>query len=443
MKRILVVSLAVALAFSFMAGTFSPCQTEAAGGSTAHSTLPVNMQGKLTNSLNNKDANYHIRVPANWNGTLLVYAHGYSATLQPQPVDAAPGGALGEDLLLLMGYAVAGSAFSGAGWAVQEGLQDTLQLTNYFKQNVATPKHTILWGFSMGSVIALKSIEDYPTVYDGAISAGGLGAGTPKNFDQALALSLAYDAAFTWPGDKWGPVSDVGKIGGTNNGLDYQSKVLPYLPNVPAKFSKVEFMRLVCKLPVDVNFLPHYIGRISPYWLYNDMFYATQVRSEMDQRANGPVAEAHNPIYTLKDGEKAYLKLLGVDASILLQKMNNSTPINADSGARGYAASYATYTGNLTRPVITVHTRVDEVVRVENETEYKQTVHLAKHDDLLLQEFTSSVGHCNFTPTQLVTTVKAMVSWLDTGTKPSETKFFPSILGFMQNFNPGPWPLAN
>src|SRR5688572_12518085 len=62
-------------------------------------------------------APYKIRVPDNWNRTLLVYAHGYRdradhlGETDNHQADAAPGGELGEAFLLAQGYAIAGSAY--------------------------------------------------------------------------------------------------------------------------------------------------------------------------------------------------------------------------------------------------------------------------------------------------------------------------------------------
>ena len=218
MKRMLVTFLAVALVFGTV-GAFPPYPAVAASQFKTHVDLPVNLEGSLNG------ANYTIRVPVNWNGTLLVYAHGYMDELQTPPIDAAPGGPVGETILLSLGYAVAGTANRHAGWAIKEGIENTLALTEFFNGHVGKPEHVILWGFSMGSVIALKSIEKYPGIYDGAIAGAGLAAGTPPNFDQALAMSLAYDVAFGWP-EQWGTVGDV------RDNLDFDTSFPPFVRSV-------------------------------------------------------------------------------------------------------------------------------------------------------------------------------------------------------------------
>ncbi|HET9697354.1 MAG TPA: hypothetical protein VFP40_10840, partial [Terriglobales bacterium] len=81
--------------------------------------LPFNVIGELNG------VPYQIAVPANWNGTLLVYAHGYAGANPPQLAlfagDVNP--------LLAKGFALAASKFAGTGWNVKEGMQNTANLT--------------------------------------------------------------------------------------------------------------------------------------------------------------------------------------------------------------------------------------------------------------------------------------------------------------------------
>ena len=67
------------------------------------------------------DAPYIIKVPTNWNGTLLVFAHGYRdkadhpGEVDNRSADASPNPAL-DAVLMAQGYALAGSAYSDNGW---------------------------------------------------------------------------------------------------------------------------------------------------------------------------------------------------------------------------------------------------------------------------------------------------------------------------------------
>jgi len=79
---------------------------------------PLDLSGEL------HGAPYRIRVPAVWNGTLLVFAHGYRdkadhpGEVDNRNADVAPSAAL-EPALLAQGYALAGSAYRDNGWEVE------------------------------------------------------------------------------------------------------------------------------------------------------------------------------------------------------------------------------------------------------------------------------------------------------------------------------------
>jgi pimeloyl-ACP methyl ester carboxylesterase len=382
-------------------------------------------------------ANYRIRVPAGWdNGKLVVYAHGHTDKAdQAGETDyttahAAPGGEEMEDTLLGMGYAVAGSAFRENGWAVQEGISDTLALTNYFSETIGAPSRTILWGFSMGSVVSFKSIELYPDVYDGVIPACAVGAGTSMIWDVSMAMALAYDVGFGWPAE-WGTFDDV-----LDEGLDFETVVAPTLTaqvSEPTNSGGFEFIRLVTDLPAQ----EFYTGT---NWLFTNMYFTTEARAELERRAGGTIVQNTNHIYSLTDEEKDYLGTLGVDADALLAEMNAATTIEADPAARAYVESYADYTGNIQNPVLTLHTTVDGLVVASNERVYAETVAAAGASDNLVQTYTESVGHCTFSGEQLITTLTAMDTWLETGTAPTDATF-PTALGFVPDFDPGPWPI--
>jgi pimeloyl-ACP methyl ester carboxylesterase len=214
-------------------------QAMADGRDVAHVPLPAD----LTGTLNGTD--YIIRVPANWNGTLLVFAHG--AQLGPPVAEAAPIAwplvtpSL-EQQLLELGYALAGSGYRSD--SIKEAVQRTLALTNFFKGMIGNPSRTIIWGTSLGGIISLKLIEDHPGIYDGAIANASPAAGNPENADMLLSFSLAYAAAFPWHDDLWGPVEDL------RDDLDFWADVLPICvwPDQPGAFGGWEFIRLVMQL---------------------------------------------------------------------------------------------------------------------------------------------------------------------------------------------------
>jgi pimeloyl-ACP methyl ester carboxylesterase len=420
--------------------------------------LSVVYEGTFTN------ADYQIVVPnpiENWNGTLLVYAHGYTFDLMPAFDERTL--ALAKDLAEQSGYAVAGSSFRNGGWAVKEGLQNTLALTNRFNGLIGKPQRTILWGDSMGSVIALKGIEKHPGIYDGAISGCGVGGGTPVATDLALDLALAYDVAFRdvtfdgvtyfgWP-DHWGTVGDVW------DDIDYETHVLPMLmplmyvvANPPESTdpsylqylqiaARFEFIRLVLDLPLE-DFYPDPNDPLNkPGGFLVDMAFATEARAEIEQRANGAVSQNLDHVYSLSPQELAAITVPGIDPNQWLLDMNVATTYEAERSARNYVEHYAAFTGDLQQPVLTLHTTIDPINPPFHEKLYAETVAAAGKSDLLLQLFTGvPPGHCEFTPAQRVKALAGMEYFLATDTWPPDTFFHDPDnhldIGFIIGFTP-------
>jgi hypothetical protein len=382
-------------------------------------SLPIDVVGEL------RGAPFEIRVPANWNGTLVMFAHGYrDAADHPGENDDRSVSAFvndaAEQAMLGAGFALAGSAYSANGWAVREGMHDMLALTYHFRAVTGRqPRRTLLTGFSMGSVVTLASIERFAWTYDGALAACAVGAGAPRAFDGTLAVAAAYDAVFGWPAS-WGTPSNV------RDDLDFETEVLPVLAgqlSAPGGLGRFEFMRLAVGAPEG------------PEWPFSIFFFATEGRAELERRAGGPPVQNADHTYRLSAADRARLASLGVTGAVadgwLADMMAGR--VRADRSARFYVQRFADYTGLLRRPVLTFGTTVDALVAPANISAYNETV---RRDRLVANAWTSGVGHCNFTIEQTVTAVRALDAWVRTGNRPGP---FPPSQGFVE-FTPPPWP---
>src|SRR5512144_2470468 len=212
MKRRVLIILLASIAASAPAWAGPP--------GVAHVPLPVDLAGTLSGT------SYRIRVPADWNGTLLVYSHGTRTTAAPvNVVEIAPPGypipdpSL-EEQLLALGYALAGSEYQNSD---RDGIQRTLALTNYFRGAVGSPGRIIAWGNSLGGNVTAGLVELHPGVFDAGIANCGVIGGRAKNMDGALPFALAYDATFGWLTDRWGPIDDV------RDGITLMNDVAPYV----------------------------------------------------------------------------------------------------------------------------------------------------------------------------------------------------------------------
>jgi hypothetical protein len=148
-------------------------------------------QKHITGTLSD-GATYVIDVPAAWNGTLLLYSHGYVA-----PGGSNPAADVGDPLtgayLLAGGYALAGSSYASTGWAVQQAVPDQISTLAIFQSDVGTPTTTIAWGHSLGGMITAALVQEYPTQFQAALPMCGVVAGGVGTWNQALDAEFAFN----------------------------------------------------------------------------------------------------------------------------------------------------------------------------------------------------------------------------------------------------------
>lgn len=146
-------------------------------------------------------------VPANWNRDLVLAAHGF---LPPNPEDWGPSGTFEgnlsnpaiiatRDAFLCQGYAIGLSQFSRQGFAVQQGIRDTHLLNPIFWLLVGFPRHTYVYGFSMGGLVTVALAEKYPWRYAAAMPTCGPDAGSLFELQYVgnVRMLLGYFAAGT------------------------------------------------------------------------------------------------------------------------------------------------------------------------------------------------------------------------------------------------------
>lgn len=180
--------LSTAMLAACATGDMRPPATAAVAAARIAPAEPVVDTGTLDG------APYRIDIPADWNGELVVNAHGYVVVGSPQRPMKVPGG---MQPLLERGFAVASSDYSTQGWAIAEAIADTERLRAHFVARHGTPKKTWLVGWSMGGLIALASAERHPRGWDGVIAMCPVAVPTETMFARgALAPLAAFDALY-------------------------------------------------------------------------------------------------------------------------------------------------------------------------------------------------------------------------------------------------------
>jgi len=136
-------------------------------------------------------ATFIIEVPSPWNGTLLLYSHGYVIPGAQDPAQDVGDPATGA-FLLSNGFALAGSSYAHTGWAIQEALPDQIAVLDTLGALVGTPSRTIAWGHSLGGIITAGLIQRFPDRFDAALPMCGVLSGGVGFWNQALDSEFAF-----------------------------------------------------------------------------------------------------------------------------------------------------------------------------------------------------------------------------------------------------------
>lgn len=370
-------------------------------------------------------ATYLIEVPANWNGTLFLYSHGYVVPGSANPAMDA-GDPVTRFFMLASGFALAGSSYATTGWAIQQALPDQIAVLDVFHRMVGKPKRTIAWGHSLGGIITAGLVQRNPERFDAALPMCGVLSGGVATWNTALDGEFAF-----------------GTLVAAGSGLQLVniSDPLGNLTLAEALAAAAEATpqgRARLALSAALSDLPGWFTPTSPEPAANDFadqqinqfLWQSQVdfpfvfafRAELEARAQGNVSWNTFVDYRKqlersvdRDEVKALYLAAGLDLDTDLDALNSAARISADPEAVRYVEKNIIFDGKIHIPVLTMHTTGDGLVVVENEQAYKDVVDDVGNGRLLRQTFVSRAGHCAFTPAETVAAVETLLNRLDSG----------------------------
>jgi hypothetical protein len=150
--------------------------------------------------------------------------------------------------------------------------------------------------------------------------------------------------------------------------------------------------------------------------------FAFFLRAELEARAGGNVSWNTGVNYfqdLARSADSLEVRALYAAAGLSLrddlQTLNNATRISADPSAVAYLSRNITFNGELSMPVLTMHTTGDGLVVPQNEQAYRSVVRQAGDSRLLREIFVSRAGHCAFTPAETITAAQTLLNRLATG----------------------------
>jgi len=370
-------------------------------------------------------ATYLIEVPANWNGTLFLYSHGYVV-----PGSANPAQDVGDPFtrffMLSSGYALAGSSYATTGWAIHEALPDQIAVLEVFEKIFERPKRTIAWGHSLGGIITAGLIQRNPRRFDAGLPMCGVLSGGVATWNTALDAAFAFKTLLA-PGTGLEVVNIADPIAN----FQLAEEVLGLAQATPEGRARIALAGALGDLPGWFNpLLPEpaatdFAGQETNQFLWDqqvDFPFAFALRAELEARAQGNFSWNTGVDYRRqldhsigRDQVRALYQVAGLDLDADLKTLNDAARISADPEAVHYLERNIIFDGEIHIPVLTLHTKGDGLVVVQNESAYKKVVDEAGNGEFLRRTFVDRAGHCAFTPAETIAAVQTLVSRLDTG----------------------------
>lgn len=341
------------------------------------------------------DAVYRMEVPDDWNGELVLWAHGYRGPGTEVFVDNIPTAL--RKAMIDGGYAWAASSYSENGYTPGIGADDTLALKDHFEVEVGPAERTYLVGASMGGHVVTLSLEHFPHEYDGALAVCGALAGE-EIIDYLFSWNLAaeYVTGVRIPTGS-GAAAMVGGVlaqftsmlgpmdAPTQRGQQFAS-IIRMNTGGPRPFFEEGFRE-----QYGINFA----------FLLLD----AELKSLPARAATNDYVE-----YEIEDG-------LGLTSREVNDGIRRLTADPAARNAEAHPDAVPT-TGRIDDPLLTLHGTGDLFVPISMEQSYRRKVDEAGKGDLLVQRAIRSAGHCKLSEAELRTAWDDLVAWVREGDKP-------------------------
>ena len=363
-------------------------------------------------------AGYRVEVPVNWNGKLVMYAHGF----------AGNGNVLGVQnpqirrYLIQNGYAWAASSYTKNYYDVRVGVEDTNALALEFNKiatargrALAAPSKTYITGVSMGGHITAAAIEDEAAAtaknkvkYNGAVPMCAV-AGDTELFDTFAAIQVAAQAVAgvpSYPTNKWSEIQGL-----------VSSSLFATFPSAAAPTAQI-----TTTTPAGSNFasiLQNLTGGPRPLFAQGLAFGGSFPSAYGTFGSDGTVTgilnknglDTNRYTYVI-DGDAAGSAAINASA----QKLTATPDANRlrTDGLRWIPKA----NGEFKIPVVTIHTLGDLFVPFNMEQVYQKRVAAKGNSSWLVQRAIRGASHCDFTVAESEAAFDDMIKWERDGIKP-------------------------
>ena len=340
-------------------------------------------------------AAYQVEMPDNWNGELVLYAHGFAGFGTEVAVQTPP--AALRRYMIEHGYAWAASSYSENGYDPGIGADDTLALKGLVVEKFGAPKTTYIVGASMGGNVVALGLENHADAYDGALSLCGALTGIGEiDYLASWVAAAEFTSGLHFP---------LGEPGANLGGL--------FLTDLPRELGPAT--NPTHKGEQFASIMKNLTGGPRPFFAegFAEQYSVNFGLALLDPERKGLVNRAAtNTGHTYDIDEGLGLSDEQVNAGI--------RDFPADPSARNAEThpDAVPTTGKISDPLLTLHNTGDLFVPISMEQDYRKAVAAAGKSDLLVQRAIRAGGHCKFSEQELTSAFQDLVAWVKDGKKP-------------------------
>lgn len=363
-------------------------------------------------------AAYRIEVPANWNGQLVMYAHGYRGTGTALTV----GNPTIRRYLLENGYAWAASSYGKNYYDVRAGIEDTNALALAFNsiaasngRTLATPSKYFITGHSMGGHIAAAAVEseaitqaNNKVIYAGSVPMCGV-TGDAELFDTFTAMQAAAQAV---AGVGSTPLANYASVANQVNAALWSAFPTAATPTaVPTPTTLGESY---------VSIVKNLTGGERPLFRLGltrgGSFPSSYGTFGGDGTINGILSrwgtDTTRYTYTVDDNPTLSAQINATAPDAMADPLANAR--RAD-GLRWIPR----VNGDFSVPVVSIHTLGDLFVPFSMMQIHRERANARGNGDRLVTRAIRGISHCDFTVAEQNEAFDAMIKWQNGGPKPA------------------------
>lgn len=354
-------------------------------------------------------ATWRFELPAAWNGTVLLYSHGY-ARGPANPARNSAGAERAE--LLARGYALIGSSYARTGWAVAEAVDDQIATLDTFVRTVGRPRQVLAWGSSMGGLVTVALMERHPQRFAGGLAMCASISGTLAMMNQALDGAFVF-ATLAAPGAGL-PL----RLGAESGDVPAQQRAwqqaLDQAQATPLGRARVA-------LAASIAQVAPWADGSRPAPAADDLAGQQQAlarnllggillpRDDQERRAGGNFSWNTGIDYAAQlqaSGRQALVQALyaraGADLAADLATLAAAPRVAALPAAVGYMHRHYVPNGSLQAPLLVLQTTVDPLTLPEFSADYLRLAQAAGQGEQVRGAWVQRVGHCRFTVPEVV-----------------------------------------